>query len=75
MVTRRRWIHPPMPVMVAFLAFAVPHVTFHLAHPADALSDNEDLTNTVTLWAAVVIAVAVMLVASRSDHASNRVPG
>ena len=60
--------------MVAFLAFALPHAMFHLAHPADALSDNEDLVNTVTLWVAVAIAVAIMLVAFRSDHPSNRVP-
>ncbi len=61
--------------MVAFLAFALPHAVFHLAHPADALSDNEDLTNTVTLWVAVAIAVAIMLVALRSDHPSDRAPG
>jgi hypothetical protein len=61
--------------MVAFLAFALPHAVFHLAHPADALSDNEDLVNTVTLWGAVAIAVALMLVALRSDHPSPRVPG
>jgi hypothetical protein len=61
--------------MVAFLAFALPHATFHLAHPADALSDNEDLVNTVTLWGAVAIAVALMLVALRSDHPSPRIPG
>ncbi len=60
--------------MVAFLAFALPHAVFHLAHPADALSVNEDLVNTVTLWVAVAIAVAVMLVALRRDHPSNRVP-
>jgi hypothetical protein len=61
--------------MVCFLAFALPHAVFHLAHPADALSDNEDLVNTVTLWVAVAIAVAITLVALRSDHPSNRVPG
>lgn len=61
--------------MVAFLAFALPHAMFHLAHPADALSDNEDLINTVSLWVAVAIAVAILLVALRSDHPSNRSPG
>jgi hypothetical protein len=60
--------------MVSFLAFALPHAVFHLAHPADALSDNEDLVNTVTLWVAVAIAVAITLVALRS-HPSTRVPG
>ena len=53
--------------MAAFLAFAVPHAMFHLAHPADALSDREDVVNTVTLWVAVAIAAAVMVVALRSD--------
>ena len=61
--------------MVVFLAFALPHAMFHLANPADALSDNEDLVNTVALWVEVAIAVAVMVVALRSDRPSNRVPG
>ena len=61
--------------MAAVLAFALPHAMFHLAHPADVLSDDENLVNTVTLWFAVAIAVAVMLVALRSDRPSNRVPG
>lgn len=62
--------------MVAFLAFALPHAVFHLAHPADALSDNENLVNTVTLWVAVAIAVAVMLSALHSDrHRPTVYPG
>jgi hypothetical protein len=61
--------------MVAFLAFALPHAMFHLAHPADALSDSEDLANTVALWVDVAIAAAVMVVALRSDRPSIRVPG
>jgi hypothetical protein len=60
--------------MVAFLAFALPHAMFHLVHPADALSDAEDFVNTVTLWVAVAIAVAITLVALRRDRPSNRVP-
>jgi hypothetical protein len=61
--------------MAAFLAFAFPHAVFHLAHPADALSGVEDLVNTVTLWAAVAIAVAILMVAIRSErHASGCVP-
>jgi hypothetical protein len=59
--------------MVAFLAFALPHAMFHLAHPADSLSDDEDLVNTVTLWVAVAIAGAITLVALRSDRPVNRV--
>ena len=61
--------------MVALLAFALPQTMFHLAHPADALSDSEDLINMVTLSVAVAIAVAIMLVALRRDHPSNRVLG
>jgi hypothetical protein len=61
--------------MAAFLAFALPHAVFHLAHPADALSGVEDLVNTVTLWAAVAVAVAILVVAIRSErHASCGVP-
>ena len=62
------WWRDPLVViatMTAFLAFAVPHAVFHLTHPADALSGGEDIVNTVTLWLAVAIAVAVMLVAVR----------
>jgi hypothetical protein len=57
-------------LMVAFLAFALPHAIFHLAHPADALSSSEDVVNTVSLWVAVAIAVAIMLVALRRDQPS-----
>jgi hypothetical protein len=61
--------------MAAFLAFALPHAVFHLAHPADALSGVEDLVNTVTLWAAVAIAVAILMVAIRSArHACDCAP-
>jgi hypothetical protein len=53
--------------MLAFLAFALPHAMFHLAHPADALSGAEDAVNTVTLWLAVAVAGAIVAVAWRSD--------
>jgi hypothetical protein len=52
--------------MAAFLAFAVPHSLVHLSHPADALSSAEDAVNTVSLWLAVAIAIAIMVVAFRS---------
>jgi len=42
--------------MAGYLAFSVPHALFHLAHPADALTTREDAVNTVSLWAAVVVA-------------------
>jgi hypothetical protein len=59
--------------MAAFLAFALPHAMFHLTHPADAMSGNEDIVNTVTLWVAVALALTIMLVALRSEHPPNRV--
>ena len=68
-------------VIVAMVVFLAPPTwddlvsLLHLANPADALSDNEDLVNTVTLWVDVAIAVAVMVVALRTDRPSNRVPG
>ena len=62
--------------MVALLAFAVPHAAFHLTHPADALSSTENALNTVTLWLAVAIAVAITLVATRRDsQPRTHVPG
>ena len=42
--------------MAGYLAFSVPHALFHLVHPADALTTREDAVNTVSLWAAVVVA-------------------
>jgi hypothetical protein len=51
--------------MAVFLAFALPHASFHLAHPAEALSGREDAVNTVTLWGAVAISAAVMITALR----------
>jgi hypothetical protein len=54
--------------MAAFLAFAFPHAVFHLAHPADALSGTQDLVSSVTLWIAVAISVAVVMVAFRTDR-------
>jgi hypothetical protein len=52
--------------MAAFLAFAVPHAIFHLAHPADALNGREDAVNSVSLWGEVAISVAVMITALRA---------
>jgi hypothetical protein len=51
--------------MAVFLAFALPHAVYHLAHPADALSSREDALNSVSLWAEVAISIAVMITALR----------
>jgi hypothetical protein len=51
--------------MAAFLAFALPHAIFHLAHPADALNGREDAVNSVSLWGEVAISLAVMITALR----------
>jgi hypothetical protein len=59
--------------MATFLAFALPHALFHLAHPADALSGVENVINTLTLWSAVAIAVAVAIVALRAERHDARV--
>ena len=52
--------------MAGYLAFALPHALFHLAHPADALTTGEDALNTTSLWAAVVVAGLVTAVAWRT---------
>ena len=52
--------------MVGYLAFALPHAVFHLAHPADALSGSEDVMNSVTLVVAAVVAGVIAVVAWRS---------
>ena len=68
--------HVVIVAMAAFLAFALPHALFHLTHPADALSDTEDVVNTATLWLSVAIAVAIMVASLRSDgQPPNRVGG
>ena len=54
--------------MAGYLAFSFPHAMFHLRHPADALSGREDAVNTVTLWAAVAVAIVVGVVALRSPR-------
>lgn len=46
--------------MTAYLAFALPHALWHLTNPADLLSGGEDMVNTGTLLAAVVIAAGVL---------------
>jgi hypothetical protein len=57
--------------MAVFLAFALPHAIFHLAHPADALNGREDAVNSLSLWGEVAIAVAVMLTALRGSRSAG----
>ena len=47
--------------MAAYLAFALPHVVFHLTNPADLLTTAEDAANVISLAAAVVLALGVMI--------------
>ena len=51
--------------IAVFLAFALPHAIFHLAHPADALNSREDALNVLSLWAEVAMSVAILVVALR----------
>jgi hypothetical protein len=57
--------------MAVFLAFALPHAVFHLAHPADALNGREDAVNALSLWAEVVIALGVMVTALRPGRSGG----
>ena len=57
--------------MAAYLAFAFPHVVFHLANPADALTTAEDAVNAISLTFAVVLALAVMIEAIRRESAPS----
>jgi len=45
---------------VGFLAFALPHALWHLANPAAAMADRENLVNVLTLMAAVIGAAVVL---------------
>lgn len=46
---------------VAFLAFSLPHVLWHVANPADGLTSAENTVNDLTLAAAVVGAGVVLM--------------
>lgn len=48
--------------MAGLLAFSWPHAAYHLAHPAEAPTAPEDVVNTASLWMAMVLAAAVLLV-------------
>ncbi len=52
--------------MAAYLAFALPHAAFHLAHLSEALDGVENAVNTGSLWAAVAVAGGVLAAAVRS---------
>jgi hypothetical protein len=45
--------------VLAYLAQAVPHLVFHLRHPADALTVGEQLLNVALLGGGVVLAIAL----------------
>jgi hypothetical protein len=42
--------------LLAYLAFALPHLAFHVANPAPGLSATEDIVNGVALAAGVALA-------------------
>jgi hypothetical protein len=42
--------------LIAFAAFTVPHVAYHVAHPADVLSTVENATNVLALATTLVLA-------------------
>ena len=45
--------------LLAFLALAVPHLVFHLRHPADALTGGEQLLSLALLGGPVVLAAVL----------------
>ncbi len=55
--------------MAVFLAFALPHAIFHLAHPAEALNSREDALNAASLWAEVAVSAAILVTAFRVRRA------
>jgi hypothetical protein len=55
--------------MAVFLAFALPHAIFHLAHPAEALNSREDALNAASLWAEVAVSAAIFVTAFRVRRA------
>jgi hypothetical protein len=42
--------------LVAYVAFTVPHVVYHVGHPADALSGSENVLNVVALGSGLLLA-------------------
>ena len=46
--------------MVGYLAFALPHATYHLLHPSDLLTTSQDTVNDLTLFTAVLGALLVL---------------
>ena len=42
--------------LVAYVAFTVPHVVYHIGHPADALSGSENVLNVVALGSGLLLA-------------------
>ncbi|MCD2440704.1 DUF4345 family protein [Agromyces sp. SYSU K20354] len=59
--------------LLAYLAFAVPHLVFHLGHLHDA-SDVEAAILTIGLWVLVVLPLALIGVALVRMRRGGRVP-
>ncbi len=45
--------------LVAYVAFALPHLAYHAANPAPGLSSSEDVVNVVLLASGLVFALAL----------------
>lgn len=65
--------------LLAFAAFGVPHLAYHVAHPSDLLSSSEDTRNVVTLAVPLALAAVFAWGAWRSDdravsHPSEPIP-
>lgn len=54
--------------VVAFLAFAIPHTTFHAANDAPGLTDGENVQNVVTLVFTIVVAIALLVGSTRAPR-------
>jgi hypothetical protein len=52
--------------VVAFLAFAIPHTTFHATNDAPGLTDGENARNVITLVFTIVVAGALFLGSTRA---------
>ena len=51
--------------VVAFLAFAIPHTTFHATNEAPGFTDGENVQNVATLVFTIVVAVALFVGSTR----------
>jgi hypothetical protein len=58
--------------VVAFLAFAIPHTSYHALNPAPGLTSSEDTQSAITLAFSVAVGV-VLLVGSTRRHSAETV--